>query len=280
MRDLVLALNELGIFLWVLAGLGIVLIECIFKHPGFFKGYIRLRYVALIGIILIIIPIWVDTVAPGYVAEVAREKFDKELAELQAQNEEREQERDRLEKATIERYLNAEKYYMNNPATLDTKRAIGPFYFGMKETDYNKVLSEFREKANCEFIINDATIKLLPQYTKFENGQLAELYLDAKSGDANKILEYFNSNYGKSYYDSFYRTHYWHNEYKAINFGKDITISDIYFMEKTDYQIALDNQKRKQPTEPIKTVNAMQDSINRIDSINKRRMKEAYSTGL
>lgn len=154
MRDLVLALNELGIFLWVLAGLGIVLIECIFKHPGFFKGYIRLRYVALIGIILIIIPIWVDTVAPGYVAEVAREKFDKELAELQAQNEEREQERDRLEKATIERYLNAEKYYMNNPATLDTKRAIGPFFFGMKETEYNKVLSEFKEKANCEFIIN------------------------------------------------------------------------------------------------------------------------------
>lgn len=38
MRDFVLALNELGIFLWFFAGFGALLIECIFKHPGFLKG--------------------------------------------------------------------------------------------------------------------------------------------------------------------------------------------------------------------------------------------------
>lgn len=229
---------------------------------------------------MIAIPIWVESAAPGYEAELSREKYEKEIAELEAQNKEIDLKNDRLEKETIERYLNAENYYKNNPASLDTKRAIGPFYFGMKETEYNKVLSEFKENANCEFIINDATIKLLPQYTKFENGQLAELYLNAKNGDANKILEYFNNNYGKSYYDSFYRIHYWYNDYKAIEYGSDITISDIYLTWVHKYNAALENQKWKHPAETVDTVNAMQDSINRLDSINKRRMKEAYSTGL
>lgn len=280
MRNFVLAMDDLGIFLWIIGAFGLILIECVFKHPDYFKGKIRLRNVVSIGIVLLCFPIWIESLAPGYKAEVSREKFNKELADLKAKNEKREQENDSLEKATIEMYLKAEDYCNNNPASIETRRAIGPFYFGMREKEYSKVLSEFKEKTNCEFIINDVTIKLLPQYSKFDDGQLSELYLQANVDDGTKILEYFNSNYGVSNYNRTFKQHYWHNVYKAIEYGKDIVIRDIYLMEKSKYMSALENQKRKHPIDTIHNDDAIDERVNMLDSINERRVKEAYSVGL
>lgn len=150
----------------------------------------------------------------------------------------------------------------------------------MKEKEYNKVLSEIKDKTNFEFIINNATITLRPKYTKFEDGLLSELYLTVNASDESSVLEYFTSCYGESYYDGVSQIHYWYNAYKAIEFGVGISIKDIYFTEKYKYQAALENQRWRHPVETIDTTNAMKDSINRLDSIKKRRLKEAYSEGL